>query len=74
METIVQFLARGDAFMARGQLHTIKHPCRDGARRKVLVIGERADGQYFEAEFDWGETLDTYDGIVANGVPLAELR
>jgi hypothetical protein len=74
VETIVQFLARGDTFMARGQLHTIKHPCRDGARRKVLVIGERADGRYFEAEFDWGDTVDTYDGIVANGGLLAELR
>jgi hypothetical protein len=59
---------------ARGQLHTIKHPCRDGARRKVVVIGERADGQYFEAEFDWGETLDTYDGVLLDGVPLSGLR
>jgi hypothetical protein len=64
VETIAQFLARGDTFMARGQLHTIKHPCRDGARRKVLIIGERADGGYFEAEFDWGETVDTLEPAV----------
>lgn len=74
METIVQFLARGDTFMARGQLHTIKHPCRDGARRKVVVIGERADGQYFEAEFDWGETLDVCSGYPYVPGPMAELR
>lgn len=59
METIVQFLAPGDAFMARGQRHEIKRVIRRGVEREVLVIGERADGDYFDAEFAWGETVDT---------------
>lgn len=59
METIVQFLRRGDQFMARGQVHTIKHAQRDGQRQVVMVFGENADGQYFEATFDFGETVDT---------------
>lgn len=59
METIVQFLARDDAFMARGQRHIIKHVIRDGHEKQVIVVGEREDGQYFEATFDWGDSVDT---------------
>lgn len=59
METIVQFLRRDDAFMARGQRHTVKHVFRLGETKGVLVIGERADGRYFEATMSWGETVDT---------------
>jgi hypothetical protein len=58
METIVQFLQRGHAFMARGQRHIVKHPIRKGVEEGVLVIGAREDGQYFEAEFAWGDTVD----------------
>lgn len=56
-ETPVQFLASGAAFMARGQRHIVRHVIRHGERRQVLVIGERADGRYFEATFVWGETI-----------------
>jgi hypothetical protein len=59
METIVQFLRPGDRFRARGQVHLIRHVCRDGEQRQVNVIGERADGRYFEATFGWGETVET---------------
>lgn len=74
METIVQFLARGDQFMARGQRHIVRHVFRLGDKREVLVIGETAEGRYWEATFDWGDTVDTLDGIRINGIPLAELR
>jgi hypothetical protein len=59
METIVQFLQPGDAFMARGQRHEIRHVDRLGAQRAVFVNGETADGRYFEATFDFGEVVDT---------------
>lgn len=59
METIVQFLRPGATFMAKGQRHEIRHVDRLGDRRKVFVSGQRADGRYFEAEFEWGETVDT---------------
>lgn len=58
METIVQFLQRDHAFMARGQRHIVKHVIRKGVEQGVLVIGAREDGQYFEADFDWGDTVD----------------
>lgn len=64
METVVQFLRPDDAFMARGQQHTIRHVIRKGAERTVLVIGERADGGYFEAEFPWGDSVDTLTGTL----------
>ena len=59
METIVQFIRAGDAFMARGQRHIVRHAFRQPPH--VLVIGERADGIYFEATFDWGDVVDTID-------------
>lgn len=63
METIVQFLNRGDVFMARGQEHVIRHVMRKGVKDGVLVTGERADGRYFEAVFGWGETVDIVSRI-----------
>lgn len=61
METIAQFLHIGDAFMARGQRHTVRHIDRLGTDAGVFVNGETADGRYFEATFDWGETVETLD-------------
>lgn len=67
METIVQFVALGDVFMARGQRHIVRHVIRQASGLKpqtewaVLVIGERADGTYFEAEFPWGDQVDIID-------------
>lgn len=58
METIVQFLAPGDAFMVRGQRHVVRHVFRLGVEKGVLAIGAREDGQYWEATFDWGDTVD----------------
>jgi hypothetical protein len=59
METIVQFLQPGMVFLARGRRHIIRHACRDGVKRKVTVIGQIApERTYFEATFEWGETLD----------------
>lgn len=61
METIVQFIAPGHAFMARGQRHIVRHVFRQPPN--VLVIGEREDGSYFDAEFPWGETVDIIDSM-----------
>lgn len=61
METIVQFIAPGDVFMARGQRHTVRHVMRKGETEGVLIIGERADGGYFDAALDWGSTIDIID-------------
>jgi hypothetical protein len=58
METIVQFLRPRYAFMARGQRHEIRYVYRDGQRKQVFINGSAADGQYFEATFEWGETVD----------------
>jgi hypothetical protein len=58
METIVQFLQRDHAFMARGQRHVVEYVIRRGVEHGVLVLGVRADGQNFEAEFAWGDTVD----------------
>lgn len=62
METIVQFLRPGDAFMARGQQHYVEDAERDGLAREVRVRGRRADGELFEATFDWDETVETLSG------------
>jgi hypothetical protein len=64
METIVQFIAPGDVFMARGQRHVVRHVDRRDPRRGVLVVGERADGHYFDAEFPWGESVDIIDSAL----------
>lgn len=65
METVVQFVAAGNVFMARGQRHTVRHAYRIVGKPRtepyVLVVGERADGQYFEAEFPWGDSVDIID-------------
>lgn len=66
METIVQFLQPGHSFMARGQRHIIRHVFRLGEADGVLVVGERLDqlrpvgatGRYFDANFEWGDTVD----------------
>jgi len=59
VETMAQFMAPGDVFMARGQRHTVHLVVRKGAAREVLVAGQRADGSQFEATFDWGEIVVT---------------
>jgi hypothetical protein len=61
METIAQFIAAGDVFLARGQRHIVRHMFRLGVERGVLVIGERADGRYFDATFPWGDSVDIID-------------
>lgn len=61
METIVQFVAPGDVFMARGQRHIVRHVIRKGVDDGVLIIGRRADGDYFDAVFGWGSTVDIID-------------
>lgn len=61
METIVQFIAPGHAFMARGQRHIVRHVFRQPPN--MLVIGERDDGRYFEAEFPWGDVVDIIDSM-----------
>lgn len=65
METVVQFVMAGDVFMARGQRHIVRHAYRivgkPGVEPYVLIIGERADGRYFEAKFPWGDTVDTVE-------------
>jgi hypothetical protein len=58
---MAQFVAPGDAFMARGQRHTVRHAVRRGRPPSVLLVGERADGGYFDAVFAWGETVDIID-------------
>lgn len=73
METIVQFLVRTDTFLARGQRHHVMHAIRDGDKREVLVIGATESGQYFEALFNFGETVDTLDagpGRASGSSPL----
>jgi hypothetical protein len=64
VETPVQFLAPGDAFMARGQRHIVRHVIRKGETREVLVMGGREDGQPFDATFGWSEIIDTLDPAV----------
>lgn len=62
MQKIVQFLQIGDVFMSRGQRHTVGHAYRVVGKPKtdpyVLVTGVRADGEPFEAEFPWGDSVD----------------
>lgn len=58
METIVQFVPEGAQFMARGQRHTVRHVIRMGVEKGVKLSGERTDGQRFEAEFEWGDSID----------------
>lgn len=66
METIVQFIAPGDVFMAHGQRHIVRHARRvagEFIQPYVILAGERDGGWLWEAEFTWGETIDIIDTI-----------